>query len=226
MLNVLILLPLLAQAGFSLTIDVRQAGGVGAPTPVSFPPSSPAQGGVGPPTPVSFPGALSPAGGASSSSSPASSSVPSSSMLPSSSTPPISSLLGSSTPPVSSLPPSSSAPPVSSMVPSSSHPPISSSGYTPPTPPAPPTPPSPPAPPTPPTPPAPPANEQDDGYPYPSVKFTSNWPAEFKTGETVHMEWTGGSGRYDVWWLESWKDEYDCYTQVYLRLCPSIAATA
>lgn len=71
------------------------------------------------------------------------------------------------------------------------------------------------------SPPSPPT-VTEDGYAYPSVKFTTGWPAEIRTGETVHMEWTGGTGRYDIWWLQSWKDQYDCYTQVRPLLPPNL----
>lgn len=57
---------------------------------------------------------------------------------------------------------------------------------------------------------------QNDGYPYPTVKFTNTWPAQFHTGDgnEAHMTWTGGSGRYDMFWLESWHDGQGAHNKV------------
>lgn len=55
-----------------------------------------------------------------------------------------------------------------------------------------------------------------DGYPYPNVTFTSTWPEAFHRGESTDFTWTGGSGRYDVYWLEIWEDESGSHSKASL----------
>lgn len=58
-----------------------------------------------------------------------------------------------------------------------------------------------------------------DPYPYPTIAFANDWPAVYKTGEPIQIDWTGGSGVYDFWTL-SLKDNDDRLTDV--RLPPPL----